>query len=326
MNDNTRAPRFNRRLLLQGAAAGAAAPALATTGATPAQAAGRAREATATDVVFQWFGTSGWRMDAGGRTVLFDPYLTRFPTGLFTGRFDPQTKLTVNEELVAEHIGHPEVVLVSHSHWDHLNDVPFIAATTQAQIVGTETTYHLLQAFGVDKNRIVVVKGGEVLDFGGYAVEVVSSRHSRNASRGYFAPGTLTGNGPQARPRPATISDLPEGDTLAFQVTFDGGPSAFLMGASDFSERDATGLRPDVAMIATPNSTSTQHYVPRLLTALGGPRTVVPVHWDNFETSLTEAPQRDTAVNWDAFTQQIRSASPRSRILVPQYLTPYRFA
>ncbi|MFG1811592.1 MBL fold metallo-hydrolase [Streptomyces sp. NPDC049040] len=325
--NRTRGPGFNRRLLLQGAAAGAAAPALATTGAAaaaaPARAAGGPREGAAAEVVFQWFGTSGWRMDVDGRTVLFDPYLTRFPTGLFTGKFDPKTKLTTNEELVSAHMGRPEVVLVSHSHWDHLNDVPFIATATSAQIVGTETTYHLLKAFGVDTTRIIVVKGGEILDFGGYAVEVVSSRHSRNASRGYFAPGTL--NGPADRPRPETIADLPEGDTLAFHVTFDGGPSAFLMGASDFSERDAAGLAPDVAMIATPTSSSTRNYVSRLLTALGGPPTVVPVHWDNFETSLAQAPQRDPAVDWDGFVRQVRSASPRSRIVVPEYVTPYRF-
>ncbi|MET8181155.1 hypothetical protein [Streptomyces sp. NPDC005336] len=80
--------------------------------------------------------------------------------------------------------------------------------------------------------------------------------------------GTLT----SPPPAPEKISDLPEDGTLAFQLTIDDGPSAFLMGASDFSERDATGLRPDVAMIATPGSPSTHHYVPRLREGPGQPR------------------------------------------------------
>ncbi|MFI0895169.1 MBL fold metallo-hydrolase [Streptomyces sp. NPDC020983] len=323
----TRDQGFPRRRLLRTAAAGAvAAGAVAAGAAAPASAAAPAAgpaDATADGVTFRWFGTSGWRIDIGARTVLVDPYLTRFPTGLFTKPFNANTPLTTNEDLVTGHVGSPELVLVTHSHWDHFSDVPFIAATTTAQIVGTETTYHLLRAYGVDPARIIVVKGGEVLDFGGYAVQAVAARHSRNAAHGYFAPGTL--HGTAVPPRPETIADLPEGDTLAFHVSVDGGPSAFFMGASDFSERDTAGLRPDVAMIAPPTSTSTRTYVPRLLTALGCPRTVVPVHWDNFETSLTEPPRRDPAVDWDAFLRQVGTASPQSRVVVPEYLTPYRF-
>ncbi|MEV0091413.1 MBL fold metallo-hydrolase [Streptomyces sp. NPDC050738] len=320
MGDNG-SPLFNRRLLLRSSAAGAALPLVPDlAGAAAANPA-----VPASDAVFRWLGTSGWRIDIAGRTVLFDPYITRFDTGLFRGpgKFDPHTPLTVDEGLVARNAGDPELVLVSHSHWDHLNDVPFIAASTQARIVGTETTYHLLKALGVDATRIVVVKGGEVLDFGGYVVEVVSSRHSRNAGFGYFAPGTLGGRPQGGRPR--TISDLPEGDTLAFQVSVDGGPAAFLMGASDFSARDAAGLRPDVAMVAVPTSTSTHRYVPRLLETLGFPGTVVPVHWDNFELPWEKGPQRDPSVDWDGFMAQVGAAAPHTRILTPDYLTPCRF-
>ncbi|MFE2516499.1 hypothetical protein [Streptomyces mirabilis] len=35
--------------------------------------------------------------------------------------------------MVREHIGAPELVLVSHSHWDHLADVPYIAKSPQPQ-------------------------------------------------------------------------------------------------------------------------------------------------------------------------------------------------
>ncbi|MES4908391.1 MULTISPECIES: MBL fold metallo-hydrolase [unclassified Streptomyces] len=318
MNDEQR-PRFARRLLFRGAAAGAAVPVLsAASGATAAP----RRTVKASGAEFRWLGTTGWRIDFDGRTVLSDPYLTRFETGLFTGSFNQRTELETDEEAVARHIGRPELVLVSHSHWDHFNDVPFIARSTGARIVGTETTYHLLRAYGIDANKVIVVKGGEVLDFGGYVVEVIAGRHSRNKAHGYFAPGTL--NTPPAA-EPETISDLPEGDTLAFQVTVGDGPSAFLMGASDFSERDAEGLRPDVAMVAVPNSTSTHRYVPRLLAALGHPGTVVPVHWDVFEKPLEEGPVQDPTMDLDGFRAQVRAAAPGTRILLPDYLTPYRF-
>jgi L-ascorbate metabolism protein UlaG (beta-lactamase superfamily) len=318
--------RLDRRTVLRGAALGAAAPLVpataATASATAASAAGPGRGGAAAGAVsLRWLGTAGWRIDVGDRTVLFDPYLTRFSTGLYEGAFDPRTPLQSRPSAVDPHIGRPELVLVSHSHWDHLADVPHIARTTGARVVGTETTYHLLVSLGVDAGQISVVKGGEVLDFGGITVEVVPSLHSRNKKCAYFAPGTL--HAPPAT-APRTISDLPEGDTLAFQVTAgDGGPSMFLMGASDFSERAVRGLRPDLAMVAVPSSTATHRYVPRLLRALDSPGVVVPVHWDNFEVPLAGSPVRDPAMDLDGFLAQAGKAAPAARIVVPDYRTVY---
>lgn len=283
-----RRPRaLGRRSVLRGAALGAATGLVSSTTTTAGAAVHSAPSAGSAS--FRWLGTSGWRIDVNGRTVLFDPYITRFKTGLFCGEFHPGTELTSDPALIDEHVDRPEIVLVSHSHWDHISDVPHIAKTTGARIVGTETTFHLLVALGVDREQISVVKGGEILDFAGITVEVVSSRHSRNKNYSYFAPGTL--HAPPAAP-PTTIADLPEGDTLAFQVTAGAdGPSAFLMGASDFSERALDGLRPDLAMIAVPATAATFRYAPRLLKALGEPGVVVPVHWDN-SPGVTDEPSR----------------------------------
>ncbi|MDT0396254.1 MULTISPECIES: MBL fold metallo-hydrolase [Streptomyces] len=316
---------FDRRTVLRGAAIGAASPLIPATAATAAAAsasAGHGRGGTTPSVSFRWLGTAGWRIDVDGRTVLFDPYVTRFRTGLFDDGLDSKTELKTDPVVVDAHIGRPEVVLVSHSHWDHLGDVPYIAKTTGARVIGTETTYHLLVALGVDSGQISVVKGGEVLDIGGLTVEVVPSLHSRNKKCAYFAPGTL--NAPPAKV-PSTIADLPEGDTLAFRVTAGKhGPSAFLMGASDFSERAVRGLRPDLAMVAVPTATSTTHdYVSRLLSALDTPDVVVPVHWDNFELPLGGSPVIDPAMDLDAFLKQVQKASPATRIVVPDYRTVY---
>ncbi|GGS20499.1 hypothetical protein GCM10010252_69760 [Streptomyces aureoverticillatus] len=326
MDTNGRSTSPGRRVLLRGAALGAAAPLIpaAASADSPVRASrpGR-RGAVAT---YRWLGTSGWRVDVGEengkakRTVLVDPYVTRFPTGLFSGDFDAATPLRTDEALVRRHAGKPEVVLVTHSHWDHFNDVPYLARSTGARVVGTETTYHLLRALGVDGGQISVVKGGEVLDFGGYVVEVAASLHSRNAKYSYFAPGTLHAP-PVAAPK--TVSDLPEGDTLSFKVTPTGGPSALFMGAGNFDERAFRGLAPDIAMVAVASSKATYQYVPRLLEALGRPGVVVPVHWDDFERPLSEGPHADSGTDLDAFAAEVRRVSPRSRVVVPDYRTVY---
>ena len=74
-------------------------------------------------------------------------------------------------------------------------------------------------------------------------------------------------------------------------------------------------------------SDSTHAYAERIITALGRPSVVVPVHWDNFETALTNPPKPDPDVkpHLDAFVATVRKISPRTKVVVPRYLTPYRF-
>lgn len=320
---------MGRRGFLRGAvAAGALTPLLAgATGAAPAAAAAPAAGGSAT--TFRWLGTSGWRVEAPGRApILVDPFLTRFSTGLFDpdGTFDATTELTVDPVLVDEHtadLGEDGVILVTHTHWDHFSDVPHIAATTGARVVGTLTAYHLAQAMGVPSKQLSPVRGGEVLDFDGCVVEVVPALHSRNASRSVLFPGIRVG----VPGVPETIADLPEGDTLAFQVRPASGPSVFLMGASDFAERAVAGLAPDVAMIALPSTSSTHEYVPRLVEALDRPATVVPVHWDHFERELVNPPVdgTGTGMSVEEFTAQVRRVSPGTKVVVPEYLAPLTF-
>ncbi|MEU3452936.1 MBL fold metallo-hydrolase [Micromonospora sp. NPDC006766] len=330
---------YDRRRFLRDAAIGTAAVsagglaagALAETAqATPAPAkpaptapgtAASARRAA--PVSFRWWGTSGWRIDIGDRTLLVDPYLSRYDTGLFRGAFDQTTPLEVDTAVIDPLVDRAENILVTHTHWDHFNDVPYIAARTGARVFGTLTAYHLGLAYGLPAGKLAPVKGGEVLDFGTYTVEVVSSLHSRNASWSMAFPGVRL-----SQPsKPETIADLPEGDTLAYQIRIVGGPAVFFMGASDFDERNLIGLAPDVAMVASASTTSTAEYVPRLMAALNHPKVVVPVHWDNFETPLTNPPAVDKSdrERLDDLIAAVRRVSPRSRVLVPEYHTAYRF-
>ncbi|MFE9958067.1 MBL fold metallo-hydrolase [Micromonospora sp. NPDC005299] len=320
---------YDRRRFLRDAAVGTAAVStaglVAGASAAPAQAApvAAAGPRRSGAVSFRWWGTSGWRIDIGNRTVLVDPYLSRYDTGLFTGAFNENTLLTVDTTAVDPLVDRAENILVTHTHWDHFNDVPYIAGRTGARVVGTLTAYHLGLAYGLPGGQLAPVKGGEVLDFGAYTVEVVSSLHSRNAAWSMAFPGVRVSR----PPKPERISDLPEGDTLAYQIRVDGGPSVFFMGASDFAERNLAGLAPDVAMVASAATTATADYVPRLMAALDHPTVVVPVHWDNFETPLTNPPTvaPNDRKRLDDLIAAVRKASPRSRVLVPEYHTAYHF-
>ncbi|MET8263938.1 MBL fold metallo-hydrolase [Micromonospora arida] len=324
-------PSLDRRRFLRDAAATTAlvsAGGLAAGVATPAQAAASTVASTPTArrkgaVSFRWWGTAGWRVDIGDRTVLVDPFLSRIDTGLFTGPFRADTPLAVRTDVIDPRVDRATTVLVTHTHWDHFMDVPYIAKRTGARVFGTLTAYHLGLAYGLPSTQLSAVKGGEVLDFGDHSVEVVGSLHSRNPSYSVAFPGVRVSPPPQ----PATIADLPEGDTLGYLLRVDGGTSVYFTGASDVAERNLTGLAPDVAMVAMQNATTTGDYLPRLLAGLDYPKVVVPVHYDNFETALQNpppvAPTDRTRLN--EMIAAVRRISPRSRVLVPEYETAYHF-
>ncbi|MQY13464.1 hypothetical protein SRB5_36120 [Streptomyces sp. RB5] len=312
----------SRRSVLRGLALGATAPLLPALADTASAA---PRPLSAGDASFRWLGTSGWRIDAAGQTLLVDPYVTRFATGIFAPPFNSKTVLPATNATRADELcGTPDWILVTHSHWDHIADVPYLAEKhLNARVIGTETTRHLLVAWGVDPDRIIVVRGGETLDLGGGLIaEIAASLHSRNKTWSYFAPGTLTAP-PAAAPE--NISDLPEGNTLAFLVKAGSdGPSVFLMGASDIDERAVAGMRPQIAMVATESTFHRAHrYVPRLLEAIGRPEVVVPVHWDNFETDLGPEVVPDTTMDLTGLIDQVRRLSPGTRIVLPDYRTVY---
>lgn len=318
--------RIDRRRFLRGAAtAGVGIAAAGTAGAfalTRHDTAPDRRKAGAA-IELQWLGVSGWRIDLAGETLLIDPYLTRYPVGLATGAFDSATPLRVDPAAIDPHIGTPKRIFVTHTHWDHFNDVPHIATSTGARVHGTLTTCNIAQSMGVPAAQLSTVKGGEVFDFGTHTMEVISSLHSRTAAYGITFPGVR----PTPPERPATIADLPEGDTLTFHLSVKDGPSVFFMGASDFAAHNLEGVHPDIAMIAVNSADTTHAYLPRLLAALGNPATVIPVHWDNFESPLQNPPpigDKDL-VRRDAFVAAIHSASPDTKVVIPEYLTPYRF-
>ncbi|MFD1948504.1 MBL fold metallo-hydrolase [Nocardioides aestuarii] len=268
----------------------------------------------------RWLGTTGWRFEHEGHVLAVDPYLTRFRTGLAAGAFDPSTPLRVDEE-ACRAVSDVRTVLVTHSHWDHVADVPHLAVRDGARVLGSLTTASLVRAMGVPEASTSTLRGGEQLDLGEYVVHALPALHSRTASWSVLFPGVRT----TVPEPPATISDLPEGDTLGFHVRPCSGPSVLVLGASDVDDRALQGLRPDVVTAPVPSNDATHDYLPRLLEALGRPPVVVPSHWDDFESPLSNPPRPatpDLARRLEAFELDVRRISPRSRVVRPRYLEP----
>ena len=253
-------------------------------------------------------GVAGWKLESSGGTLLFDPYVTRAAVE------DESAPLVPNETAIAAYTpSRADVVLVGHSHYDHVLDVPSIARRTGATVIGTESTARVAAAGGIPADRIRVVHGGESFTIGPFAVRVVASRHSLTGQDNVPIPAGVT--------LPMAASAYVEGGTLQYLVRFEG-RSIYFVGTANFIEEDVRALdaRPDVAIVAVGLREKIPNYTCRLLDALGRPPLVMPNHFDAFREPLRPgemALDPSTRANLDAFIAEVGACAPGTRVEVP---------
>jgi L-ascorbate metabolism protein UlaG (beta-lactamase superfamily) len=270
------------------------------------------------DVHVRWLGTNAWEIQGNGATVLIDPYVSRTYTGATKpGEFNPDTPIQIDEVAIDEHIGVADSILITHAHFDHIADVPYVAEKTGATVLGTETHLNLLRAMGTPAGQLAQVGGGELYQFEGYTVEVFRSSHGvTGRHKSLLFPGTRPGEAPA---RPETIKDLVEGGSLAYLVTF-GAVSLYFNAVPSFHEREIAGLRPTVLFMQGPNP-NYPDYEERLFAAVGSPPYVIPTHWDDYEEPLTE-PAVDL-FGGAALAETVAEYSPDSEFVLLDHLESF---
>jgi L-ascorbate metabolism protein UlaG (beta-lactamase superfamily) len=220
----------------------------------------------------RWLGTAGFELTAEGTVLLIDPYLTR--AGLWRVLKGP---LTPNQELIDRSISKADAVLVGHSHFDHVMDVPSIAKKTGARVYGSPSTAHLCQAAGVPEDRITACRGGETFEVGPFRVTTVPSLHSPFALRRTVP---YAGDIPCTCELPLRVSGYRCGDVLSFVIEV-AGKRLYHLGSANLVD-DAIPVRDvDLAMVTIIARHATPDFLGRAMKRLT-PRAVIPIHYDNF--------------------------------------------
>ena len=252
-------------------------------------------------ITLTWLGVAGWQLDAGSTTILVDPYYSR-PADL-DGPVTPDAAA-----IAARAPTRADLIVVGHTHVDHALDVPAVALATGARVVGSESTAHLARASGVPEARIMAVRGGERITQGEGSVQVIPSLHSKVGE-------DLLGGVLSAPPQlPMRAIDYPEGGTFAYLIRISGHTVLFL-GTANFIESEVTGLKPDVAVIATGLREKVEDYTCRLMRALDDPPLVYTNHFDDWQSPPVDAPVSD---DLRAFIAEVGRCSPNTRVVVPQ--------
>jgi L-ascorbate metabolism protein UlaG (beta-lactamase superfamily) len=256
-------------------------------------------------VAFRWLGVAGIELSAGGRTLVVDPYLSRAPVGRFLfGRVTPDGRL------VREKLHSCDYVLVSHSHFDHIMDVPEVVRHTGAVAFGSPNTCGLLQLLGVPPEQIRPVSEGDSLILDTFKVDVLPADHG-------FVPPTL-GPGrlaPSLRP-PLRLRDYRMDKCFSFLIEVGGYRLLLLPGGSALARAHL--------LFVVPVKRSRAYYE-RMLREVD-PEVLVPVHWDNMFRSLSTTSREFTrpggmSLKW--FRRLVRQTAPRTRFLIPEIFEWY---
>lgn len=260
-----------------------------------------APEPSRAPIALTYLGVAGWQLDAGPTTILVDPYFSR-P--------DLDGPLVPDPAAIAAHAPErADAIVIGHSHVDHVLDAPAVAAATGAQLIGSESTARLARASGLPDSKIVAVHGRERVAGDGWSVQVVPSLHSKIGDQ--YLGGEIA-----AEPKlPMRFADYAEGGTFAYLVEVAGRRVLFL-GTANFIEAEVTGLRPDIAVIATGLREKVDDYTCRLMRALGQPPLVYTNHFDDWQAPPVDEPADD---DLQAFVAEVKRCAPATRVVIPRH-------
>ena len=272
-------------------------------------------------VNLKYLGTAGWKINDDKITILIDPYISRVKLG--TGHPDDKRKTVLRSDhyesdsiLIDSLIDKVDFILVHHSHFDHLADVPYIAKKTGAKVIGTETTINILKAYDIPNEQLYPVKGGEDYQFENFSVRVIPSIHSALNDKHYIDSREYK-KPPKA---PLKVSDFIEGGSLMFLARFES-HKILTMGSMNFVERELFGIKPDILLAGVNQSQlGLYNYNQRLINVTNKPKYIIPTHWDNFRLPYSFSQESSIELKLIPFKRDVEVLSPNSQVLILRHL------
>ena len=261
----------------------------------------------------RFFGTTTIAIDDGATRIMIDGFFSRpgMLRSMF-GKVAPDAQ-RIDRALEQGEVTHAAAVLVAHSHFDHAMDCAAVADRTGAVVVGSQSTANIARGHGLAEDRIRVVKGGETLEFGGFTVQVFSSPHSPDL----MFPGEITA---PLRP-PVRGSAYREGGSYSFLLRHTRG-NVLIHPSANVTPGLYRGVRADVVFLGIgrlgKQSEEFQARYWQEVVRTTGAKVVIPIHWDDFTSSLDEPlqPMPRLLGDFDADMEQLRARAQADGVTV----------
>lgn len=257
-----------------------------------------------------WLGTAGVALDAADRRLLIDPYLSRPSLG--------QTllcPLVPDEDLLWRRLPRADGIICTHTHHDHLLDIPTVARTTGAWVLGSQSCLAYCRASGLPERQLRAIPDRGPLSMPPFTVTLRPSTHSLTPLHREPLPGTI----PEAVVPPLRVYQFRNEATVAVEVAVDlgaGPPLRVLhLGSAGFLPETLRGPRCQVLMVALVGRRRVPGFTARLLANLQ-PEVVVPIHFDDFMAPLDRPLRQLAGADVEGFIDEVRRLSPATRTVV----------
>ena len=256
-----------------------------------------------------YLGSGGWILEHGDDMVLTGPLFSN-PGLVTTGLLPIRSDTAIVDRYMGRYdVSSARAILVGHAHYDHLMDVPRVAArhAPAARIVGSRTVANTLGTWSGTAGRIDVVDDsagdqrtvGHWLWYGdGVRVMALRSHHAP-----HFDGYTLY-RGTRDRPlteEPAWATDWLDGETYAFLIDFMASEDsvAFRVYYQDAVAPPPSAFAPDALIaerpvdvaVLVPATFDQVDWHPEAFVENLRPRHVLLGHWEDFFSPM-DAPTR----------------------------------
>lgn len=223
-----------------------------------------------------WFGTAGFEIKTRDHSLLLDPYLTRNKNSSPAQNIQPGDIKTADQ------------IFLSHGHFDHVLDVPVIAANTGAEVYCSEdiiqnlVTNHASQnSPEITKQIVPIAKEKILFDFKNYSAQPFFSSHVKFDRKLVFS--TLLKINFRLFKYLPLDRHYPCGQVLSWRFFIEGKTIQFF-GSAGSSVQELKSLcdpRVDILLVPVQGHTNicdiALNYVKYLK-----PKIVIPHHFDNF--------------------------------------------
>ena len=310
---------------------------------------GSAARTALSDKVMQltYIGCGGFLLQTDGQAILIDPYFSN--ADVFRHPLRPLVSdTTLIDSFFQKHLSHPvdtakkiQTILISHSHHDHLGDLPAILrrnlAENKLQIVGNQGVRQMIEANDLLRSQLSFIPIDSLTKITPtksftfetsnqrLRITAVVSEHAPHVF-GFKAPGIggkITSKNPSK-----TFFGYKEGATYNFMIDFlnEKGQVAYRIFSSAGAAANApTGIPSDellqqhgvdLLLLCAASYTQVKGY-PDSLIRLLHPKAVLLAHWEDFFTPIPKLLQKPRTVpmtDIPAFVKIVKQLMAQSHI------------
>ena len=234
-----------------------------------------------------FFGTTTLMFDDGKDQIFFDAHFTRPSLLKYITGSEPSDTAMIDEMITKHHIDRVKAIFVSHSHHDHVMDVPYLANKTGAEVYGSSSALNVCRGGDVREEKLIEFKAGETYKVGDFTIKVLKSLHSKptiiNNDLGQTIDAPLR--------QPARLRDYKEGGSYDFYVEHKGA-SYMIRPSFNYIKGQLDGIKADVLFLGVAGlakaDEQTEEIFFRETAEKVSPKLIVPLHWDNFFSRLDQ--------------------------------------